>query len=50
MANPAMEALLDWLDPAREPVFVLLPAAAFQRLHTTWQLPALPLPVQEPDA
>ena len=45
MADPAMEALLAWLDPAREPVSVLLPVAEFHRLQTTWQLPAL-----EPDA
>ena len=45
MADPAMEALLAWLEPAREPVFVLLPMAEFQRLQTSWQLPVL-----EPDA
>ena len=45
MADPAMQALLGWLDPAREPVFVLLPIAEFHRLQPTWQLPVL-----EPDA
>jgi len=44
MADPAMQALLGWLDPAREPVFVLLPIAEFHRLQPTWQLPP------EPDA
>lgn len=45
MADPAMEALLGWLDRAREPVFVLVPVAEFHRLQSTWQLPVL-----EPDA
>jgi L,D-peptidoglycan transpeptidase YkuD (ErfK/YbiS/YcfS/YnhG family) len=44
MADPAMQALLGWLDPARDPVFVLLPIAEFRRLQPNWQLPP------EPDA
>jgi L,D-peptidoglycan transpeptidase YkuD (ErfK/YbiS/YcfS/YnhG family) len=40
MADPAMDALLGWLDPARAPVFVLLPRAELERLHADWHLPA----------
>jgi L,D-peptidoglycan transpeptidase YkuD (ErfK/YbiS/YcfS/YnhG family) len=40
MAPAAMEALLGWLDPAAEPVFVLLSAADHARLHGPWDLPA----------
>jgi L,D-peptidoglycan transpeptidase YkuD (ErfK/YbiS/YcfS/YnhG family) len=40
MAEPAMQALLGWLDPARNPVFVLLPRTELERLHAAWQLPA----------
>lgn len=39
---PHMRALLAWLDPARSPVFVLLPAAAYTRLQAPWHLPPLP--------
>lgn len=42
MSDAAMDALLGWLDPARAPRFVLLPEAEYARLHTAWQLPALP--------
>lgn len=45
MADPVMLALLDWIDPAHEPVFVLLPLPEYHRLQPTWQLPVL-----EPDA
>lgn len=41
MTEPDMTALLDWLDPRREPVFVLLPQAEYSRLQTQWQLPQL---------
>ncbi|MCD9031622.1 hypothetical protein LDO32_08720 [Luteimonas sp. Y-2-2-4F] len=40
MDEARMRALLDWLDPAREPVFVLLPRAEYDRLRTAWGLPA----------
>lgn len=40
MAPATMDALLAWLDPARNPRFVLLPLAEQQRLHATWGLPA----------
>lgn len=40
MPEPAMQALLGWLDPAQQPVFVLLPQAEHARLATAWGLPA----------
>jgi L,D-peptidoglycan transpeptidase YkuD (ErfK/YbiS/YcfS/YnhG family) len=40
MAVPVMRRLLAWLRPEDQPVFVLLPQAEYQRLRTTWQLPA----------
>ena len=39
MAEPLMRELLGWLDPAKHPLFVLLPSAEYERLHKTWQLP-----------
>ncbi|WP_123770636.1 L,D-transpeptidase family protein [Vulcaniibacterium tengchongense] len=39
MAEPAMRALLGWLDPRRRPVFVLLPQAEYGRLRHAWDLP-----------
>jgi L,D-peptidoglycan transpeptidase YkuD (ErfK/YbiS/YcfS/YnhG family) len=39
MADAAMERLLGWLDPRREPVFVSLPMAEYERLHLQWGLP-----------
>ncbi len=39
MSEPAMQALLGWLDPARRPVFVLLPNDELERLHNRWRLP-----------
>jgi L,D-peptidoglycan transpeptidase YkuD (ErfK/YbiS/YcfS/YnhG family) len=44
MAEPAMQALLAWLDPARKPVFVLLPNDELERLQKHWQLPHVALP------
>ncbi len=41
MAPASMESLLRWLDADRRPVFVLLPAAEYQRLQHDWKLPAL---------
>lgn len=40
MSPAAMEALLGWLDPAAEPVFVLLASGDHARLHGPWDLPA----------
>lgn len=42
MAEPALTAVLRWLDKARAPVLVQLPAAAYAALRTAWALPALP--------
>jgi len=39
MPEPAMQALLAWLDPRRKPVFALLPDNELERLHASWNLP-----------
>jgi L,D-peptidoglycan transpeptidase YkuD (ErfK/YbiS/YcfS/YnhG family) len=39
MPEPAMQALLAWLDPRRKPVFALLPDNELERLHADWDLP-----------
>lgn len=39
MDEPAMRELLAWLDPARKPVFVLLPETEHARLAIPWALP-----------
>jgi L,D-peptidoglycan transpeptidase YkuD (ErfK/YbiS/YcfS/YnhG family) len=39
MAEPRLRALIAWLDPARQPVYVLLPRADYQRLRAEWKLP-----------
>lgn len=39
MDEPAMQRLLGWLRPEREPVFVLLPEAEYARLRGEWKLP-----------
>jgi len=39
MARPAIERLLDALDPADRPAYVLLPAAEYDALALTWDLP-----------
>lgn len=44
MDPTAMQALLAWLDPKRQPVFVLLPETEYTRLRASWQLPALEIP------
>ena len=40
MADAQMEHVLAWLDPARHPVFVLLPDAEYARRAAAWRLPA----------
>ena len=40
MNEPVMRELLGWLDAGKHPVFVLLPDADYQRLQSSWQLPA----------
>jgi D-alanyl-D-alanine dipeptidase len=34
-----LEALMRWLDAARRPAFVQLPAAEYERLRSAWRLP-----------
>lgn len=41
MTEPAMRALLSWLQEDRRPVFVLLPDAEYARWQVAWRLPAL---------
>ncbi|MCF7223138.1 hypothetical protein L3V18_15275 [Lysobacter sp. TLK-CK17T] len=41
MPEPAMERLLDWLQPTRRPMFVLLPDSEYARLQAPWRLPAI---------
>ncbi|MBP6534232.1 MAG: hypothetical protein KAZ45_02290 [Arenimonas sp.] len=41
MDSADMSALLEWLDAAKKPVFVLMPAAEYRRLRKSWQLPEL---------
>ena len=41
MADADMEAMLAWLDAARNPRFVLLPTAEYSRLATRWHWPSL---------
>jgi len=41
MEDAAMQELTGWLDPAREPVLVLLPREQYEQLRTDWDLPAL---------
>ncbi|WP_101927019.1 MULTISPECIES: L,D-transpeptidase family protein [Luteimonas] len=41
MDAEAMETLLGWLDPARTPRFVLLPADVYQAYQRAWGLPPL---------
>jgi L,D-peptidoglycan transpeptidase YkuD (ErfK/YbiS/YcfS/YnhG family) len=41
MTDETMERLLGWLDPAKKPVFVLLPKNDYARLREAWNLPAL---------
>ena len=41
MTPDSMQALLRWLDAERRPVFVLLPAAEYERLRADWKLPVL---------
>jgi L,D-peptidoglycan transpeptidase YkuD (ErfK/YbiS/YcfS/YnhG family) len=41
MTEPAMRALLGWLQPQDHPVFVLLPLHEYQRLRAAWDLPEI---------
>lgn len=39
LAEPEMDALLRWLDPARRPLLVQLPVREYARLRSRWRLP-----------
>jgi L,D-peptidoglycan transpeptidase YkuD (ErfK/YbiS/YcfS/YnhG family) len=39
MAEPNLEALMIWLDPARHPLLVQLPEPVYARLRRAWRLP-----------
>ena len=41
MAPATMQSLQTWLRSEQHPVFVLLPRQAYERLHESWQLPAV---------
>lgn len=41
MDSADMDALLQWLDAAKHPVFILLPATEYRRLRKSWHLPEL---------
>ena len=43
MDEEAMQTLLAWLDPARNPVLVLLPESEYARMSAAWRLPRLEL-------
>jgi D-alanyl-D-alanine dipeptidase len=42
MAESALKAVMQWLDPAAAPVLVQLPLEAYGALRTAWRLPELP--------
>lgn len=44
MAQPALEAVMRWLDASRAPVLVQLPLAAYRVLAPVWRLPPLAIP------
>jgi L,D-peptidoglycan transpeptidase YkuD (ErfK/YbiS/YcfS/YnhG family) len=41
MPQQEVESLLGWLDPARRPLLVQLPAAQYRRMKDRWKLPEL---------
>ncbi|MCB1568792.1 MAG: L,D-transpeptidase family protein [Xanthomonadales bacterium] len=43
MDEEAMQTLFAWLDPARNPVLLVLPEAEYARLSSSWRLPRLEL-------
>lgn len=42
MAEPALKAVMGWLDPAAAPVLVQMPREAYEALRAAWSLPELP--------
>jgi len=45
LAPDHLAALLQWLKPQAEPLYLLLPASEYRRLAQHWQLPPLPSPL-----
>ncbi|MBP6299202.1 MAG: hypothetical protein KA365_02190 [Arenimonas sp.] len=45
MSTLDMDALLQWLDKDKNPIFVLLPQFEYQRFQQAWQLPPLKDPL-----
>lgn len=41
MPQASLESLIAWLDPARTPLLVQLPAAQYQKLRKHWRLPKM---------
>ncbi len=41
LGEPQMTALLGWLKPEHQPLYLLLPKAEYQRLGRLWQLPMI---------
>src|SRR5260370_18579336 len=41
MPQEQIESLLSWLDPARKPLLVQLPAPQYEKLRKRWKLPVL---------
>jgi len=39
MAQPQLEAVIGWLDPANHPLLVQLPRRQYKRLKKQWQIP-----------
>ena len=39
MTEQALRALMGWIDPARRPMLVQLPAVALDRVRERWALP-----------
>lgn len=41
VSDGEMETLMTWLDPTKEPIYVLLPAAEYEARRVRWNLPKL---------
>ena len=42
MPREQLESLLGWLDPAREPLLVQMPASDYRKVRKSWRLPSPP--------
>ena len=40
ISDAAIESMMQWLDPAKRPLYVLLPTAKYKELASAWGLPA----------